>query len=35
MDKSNVMKGRTRKAEPRHNYQEDTDASLGLDYKEE
>lgn len=35
MDQSNVMKGRTRKAKPRRNYQEGVDESLGLDYTEE
>lgn len=35
MDESNVMKGRTRHAKPRHNYQEGVDESLGLDYREE
>lgn len=35
MDKSNVMKGQTRHAKPRHDYQEGADESLGLDYREE
>lgn len=35
MDKSNIMKDRTRHAKPRRNYQEGADESLGLNYREE
>lgn len=35
MDRSNIMKGRTRHAKPRRNYQEGADESLELNYREE
>lgn len=35
MDRSNIMKGRTRHAKPRRSYQEGADESLELNYREE
>lgn len=34
MDKSKIMKNKTRHAKPRRNYQEEADESLGLNYRE-